>query len=65
MAGATWIALRHGPRWGAVAVAGALMISTTRLYVGVHYPTDLVAGWALGCVTALGVDRLTRWADAR
>lgn len=65
MAGATWIVLRHGPRWGALAVLAAVLISTTRLYVGVHYPTDLVAGWTVGALVAWGVDRVTRWADAR
>jgi undecaprenyl-diphosphatase len=64
MAGATWIALRHGPRWGAAAVALALLLSTTRLYVGVHYPSDLVVGWIVGALTALGVDRLARRLDA-
>lgn len=62
MAGATWIALRFGPRWGAVAVALAVLVSLTRLYVGVHYPTDLVAGWVVGALVALGVDRFTKWA---
>ena len=62
MAGATWIALRFGPRWGALAIAAAMFLSLTRLYVGVHYPTDLLAGWVVGSLTALGVDRFTAWA---
>lgn len=64
MAGATWITLRFGPRWGAIAILGAILLSLTRLYVGVHYPTDLVAGWVVGALCALGVDRFTRWAGA-
>ncbi len=64
MAGATWIALRFGPRWGAVAITAAILLSITRLYVGLHYPTDLVAGWVVGAAAAVGVDRFTRWAGA-
>lgn len=65
MAGATWIALRHGPRWGALAAAVAVLVSSTRLYVGVHYPTDLVVGWAVGALTAVAVDRFGGWAESR
>lgn len=64
MAGATWIALRYGPRWGSAAVAVAVLLSFTRLYAGVHYPSDLVAGWVVGAATAIGVDRFSRWAGA-
>ncbi len=65
MAGATWIALRFGPRWGTLAIGLAILVSLTRLYVGVHYPTDLVAGWLVGAATAIGVDRFSRWADRK
>lgn len=63
-AGATWLALRFGPRVGAAAWAFALLVSLTRLYAGVHWPSDLLAGWALGAAVALGVDRFARWAAA-
>jgi undecaprenyl-diphosphatase len=64
MAGATWIALRYGPRWGSVAIAVAVALSLSRLYAGVHYPRDLLAGWLVGAATAVGVDRFSRWAGA-
>jgi undecaprenyl-diphosphatase len=32
----------------AVAVPLAIAIGLSRVYLGVHYPTDVVAGWALG-----------------
>ncbi|MCB1124518.1 MAG: phosphatase PAP2 family protein [Verrucomicrobiae bacterium] len=32
----------------------ALIVTLSRLYLGVHYPSDLIAGIALGLVTAAG-----------
>lgn len=32
----------------------ALLVTLSRLYLGVHYPSDLIAGIALGLVTAAG-----------
>lgn len=31
-----------------VAILLALMVGVSRVYLGVHYPTDVAAGWALG-----------------
>jgi membrane-associated phospholipid phosphatase len=42
-------------RLGLVAVAAALLMAFTRVYVGAHYPLDVVVGLALGAgVVALG-----------
>ena len=30
-----------------------LLIGPSRIYVGVHYPTDVIAGWCLGIVVAV------------
>lgn len=37
----------------AVAVLLTLMIGVSRLYLGVHWPTDVLAGWTLGSCWAL------------
>ena len=36
-----------------VAVLLTLMIGTSRMYLGVHYPSDVMAGWCLGAAWAL------------
>ena len=33
----------------------AIIMGFSRMYVGVHYPSDVLAGFALGCTSALAV----------
>jgi undecaprenyl-diphosphatase len=39
-------------RWGSVAAALAVVMAFARVYVGAHYPGDVVAGLALGAAVA-------------
>ncbi len=47
-AGAMVVWMMDPKRWGRVALATALLILFSRLYLSVHYPTDLLAGALLG-----------------
>jgi undecaprenyl-diphosphatase len=38
----------------ATATAIVILIGTSRIYLGVHWPSDVVAGWALGTAWACG-----------
>ena len=44
-------------RWLAVALAGAfaLLVGTSRIYLGVHYPSDILGGFAAGIAWVSGV----------
>jgi membrane-associated phospholipid phosphatase len=55
-------------RWGTVAAVLAIVMAFTRVYVGAHYPGDVIAGLALGGAvaaagTVLVVPLLTRIAE--
>jgi undecaprenyl-diphosphatase len=47
----------HDRRWGTVLIALAVVLSVGRVAIGVHYPSDVIAGAALGAAAALVVAR--------
>lgn len=52
------------PARGYIIAAAALLtmvIGFSRLYLGVHWPSDVIAGWAIGAGWALAVGLLARW----
>jgi undecaprenyl-diphosphatase len=66
------VALTAGTRWSRPAAAAAvllsLLIGTSRVMLGVHWPSDVVGGWAFGMLWVLltlrPAERLLR-ADSR
>lgn len=59
-AGATWAWMHGGPRWGIPSVALAALASLSRVYAGVHYPTDVLVGALLGVGSAFAARALSR-----
>ena len=45
-------------RFGIGALVTAGLISFSRLYVGAHYPTDVLGGMLIGCITGWAACRL-------
>ena len=55
-----WRTLPRRWRWiGVLGLVLALAIGISRPYLQVHYPSDIVAGWAFGSAWVLGVHLLT------
>lgn len=56
------LALTAGTRWHRAAAVGALllsfMIGTSRVALGVHWPSDVIGGWAFGMLWVLLTLRL-------
>jgi membrane-associated phospholipid phosphatase len=64
----TLLALHVRKRWfTAVACGVVLLVGISRVYLGVHFPTDVLAGWIVGVLLAWAYSRwslpTTEWAE--
>ena len=55
-----WPALRHRLWWVAAGVLVVVVTGLDRVLLGAHYPSDVLAGWAVGAVTVVVGWALTR-----
>ena len=47
-----------------VAVALSILIGLTRIYLGVHWPSDVIGGWALGLLSVAAALAVGNWSGA-
>jgi membrane-associated phospholipid phosphatase len=53
-----WLAREHRRLWGAVSAVLAGSVGLTTIYLGTHWVSDVLAGWAAGGLVLLAVPAL-------
>jgi undecaprenyl-diphosphatase len=51
--------------WIALAALVTVAVGVSRVYLGVHWPSDVAAGWTLGAAWALLCLLVARWLERR
>lgn len=63
---AAWVMFRQLPGcYGIPALVLAILIALSRLYVGVHYPSDVLFGVLDGIAISLAAEAIVEWVEKR
>lgn len=63
---AAWVMFRQLPkRYGVPALLLAILIALSRLYVGVHYPSDVLFGMISGTLISLVAETIVEWIEKK
>jgi membrane-associated phospholipid phosphatase len=66
MAGAVTVGILIANRWlGLITAVFAVLMAFTRVYVGAHFPLDVLAGLLVGALVALASYLVVRWPATR
>lgn len=65
LASTVWLMLRSWSPWFGWAFAWSAIVAYSRIYVGVHYPLDILTGAAVGLVVGWLVYQFYQWLTSR
>ena len=59
------VGFHYHPIYGSLLLVFSLVTGMARVYIGVHYPSDVVFGWFVGLVITLALSRGVVWSASK